>query len=365
MSKPKEIVKSAMDGKLLTKEEKSIVASNAQCSKIYAEKVLQERFIEGEEVIKTSASQTYLYAKDVIKGRWKEGEDTLSKDAHYAVKYAANVLFGRFPKGENEIAKNPKAAYQYAVARSARFEKAEQKMIEELPAMDLVEYSLSIIGGRWPEAEEKILKSSRSESSVYSPSTSSYSSPACHYACGHEFKWKEAESEILKNPVESSEYAIHALQGRWEEGEEIISTCGSSSLNYALYLEQAFEKGEDAIINLIVEENSWSSNHLINNYVGRVLHGKRWLKFESFIDKANIDDEQLIPIIQYYSDNVNAKLPDFIHNRMIAAAISNPEDWGIRKYFDSLEEREDNEKLILVKRFSLDQLREILSSVND
>lgn len=347
LTKPKEILKKAIEGKSLTKDEIEIIASNAQCSKLYAQKVLEGRFLEGEEIIKTNPCQSYLYAKDVIRGAWKEGEKTIAKDSFYSLNYAENVLYGRFPKGEEAIASN--GHYSFAYAKSTirgRFEKGEKAIIEGCSGQELAYYAKNIMESRWPEAEEKIIKDPAG---------------ACDYACDFEFRWPEAEAEIIKNADYSVRYANCVLNGRWPEAEENISKNSNASTKYASNLKERFELGEEIIIKDALEGNCWN----LKNYLSQVLDGNRWDKLEAAIENYEGDDERLIELIETYSNSVSIKLPDFMHNRMIALAITNANDWSVKRYFSSLEEREDNEKLFLVKRFSLDRLREILSSINE
>lgn len=345
MSKPKEVLKKALSGKVLTKEEIKVIASNAQCSKIYAQKVLEGRFIEGEEVIKTNAAQSYLYAKDVILGEWKDGENIISKDPLYALRYAQNVLRNQFPKGEKAIATNGDYSYEYSRI-VGRFEKGEEAIIKDCSSHFLCQYAINALKNRWPEAEEKILKDKDSASA------------ACLYACHFSFRWEEAEKKIIENARLSVDYAREVIRGRWEEAEKTIATCSDSSVQYAKIINERFVLGEDGIIQ---DENIWT----IRNYLGDVLNGNRWDKLENYIENYSGPEDKLIELIDLYGNCVSVKLPDFMHNRMLALAITNSSDWSVRRYFDSLEERENQEKLLLVRRFSIEKLKEILSKINE
>jgi hypothetical protein len=344
MNKPKELLNKAIDlelrGQYLDPAEIKIIATNAQCSKLYAQKVLHGRFYEGEEVIRSNLAQTYLYAKDVIEGKWAEGEEILAKDAYYSCEYAKNVLFGRFIKGEKAIAKSGEHSAFYAITViNGRFEKGENAILEESPAVVLDEYSRECIKGRWPEAEPKLLKDISS---------------ACSYACYHKFRWEEIESEILKNPDLAIDYAENVIEGSWEEAEDIISTDAGCAMRYSRLIDERFEKGEDSIIK---NNDSWQ----IRSYIQDILKGHRWEKLECFIENSNLTDEEQAELIRDYADAVGFQMPDFIHNRMLALGLVDEcEDWRIKRYFQSLEEREENEKSLLIKGFSLERLKEIL-----
>lgn len=347
MSKPKDILKKALDGASLTNEEVSIIAKNPQCSKLYAQKVLDGRFVEGEEAIITNTAQTYLYAKDVIRGPWKKGESTLANDSWYALEYARNVTGARFPKGEKEISKSGKSSLEYAkTVIRGRFELGEKSILEQCSPEEVCYYSTILMDEKWPEAEEKILKSS---------------SACCDYCCKFQYKWPEAELKIMESPISCVQYAALVIEGKWPEAESIIAQDAQSSIRYAKNIEERFEKGEDTIIKSLALINSWE----LPDYIRSVLNGERWEKLENFIENFSGDEENLISLIDQYSSSIKVKLPDFIHNRMLALAITNSDDWNVQRYFDSLETREDNEKLNLVKRFSVEKLKEILSSINE
>lgn len=348
MSKPKDILKKALDGASLTDEEISTIAKNPQCSKLYAQKVLDGRFVEGEEAIITNPAQTYLYAKDVIRGAWAKGEDALANDSWYALEYARNVTGARFPKGEKEISKSGKSSLEYAkTVIRGRFELGEKSILEQCSPEEVCYYSTILMDEKWPEAEEKILKSC---------------SACCDYCCKFEYRWPEAELKIMECPIGCVRYADLVIGGKWPEAESVIAQDARSSIRYAKNIEERFEKGEDEIIKFFASnDSSWE----VTDYIKSVLNGERWEKLENFIENFSGDEEILSTLIEQYSSSVEVKMPDFIHNRMLALAITNSNDWNVQRYFDSLETREINEKINLIKRFSLEKLKEILSSINE
>jgi hypothetical protein len=60
--------------------EKAISRYSPDHSYWYANRIIEGRFIEGEEIISKSSTYSYFYAVDVIKGRFVAGEDAIFKD---------------------------------------------------------------------------------------------------------------------------------------------------------------------------------------------------------------------------------------------------------------------------------------------
>jgi hypothetical protein len=89
------------------------------------------RFPEGEKIISRSPEYAYKYAANVLGKPWPEAESTIRDDAEYAYLYAKDMLKGPFLGAEYTIAhdSNPEWAFKYA---------------------------RTILGKRWPEAEEAI-----------------------------------------------------------------------------------------------------------------------------------------------------------------------------------------------------------------
>lgn len=338
---PKTLLNKALDGKKLNSSEIKIISKHPQCAKLYAQKVLENRFPEGEEAIKTNAFQSYLYAKDVIRSRWKDGEKIISTNAKCSFEYAHNVLLDRFEKGEEIISKDAYYSFEYAtkVLRN-RFIKGEPIILGSDP-ITIANYCVCLNTGRWKEAEEIIIKDAVA---------------ASRYACHYEFEWSEAEKIILTDANATINYVREVKKQKWPEAEEILSTDSGCSLLYAVFTEEKFEKGEDAIISLIKSGDIYS----IRSYITGALSGKRWEKLEDFIENFTGHDEELLAIIQKYAESVDGILPESIHNRMIGFGITT-KDWRINQYFRSIEDRVNQEKLGLVDRFSLDQLKEIIN----
>lgn len=62
-------------------------------------------------------------------------------------------------------------------------------------------------------------------------------------------RWEEGEEIIRTDPEYSFYYALNFVEGRWEDGEASIKTSAEFSYKYALFvLKRRWEEGEAAII---------------------------------------------------------------------------------------------------------------------
>ena len=91
-----------------------LLALDPQIAYLYALKVLQGRFLDGEEVISRSPEWAVRYARFVLKRRFAIAERFIARDARWAYEYAAKVVKGRLPAkmhkrmksmGDNHFAK--------------------------------------------------------------------------------------------------------------------------------------------------------------------------------------------------------------------------------------------------------------------
>ena len=90
------------------------ISISAEYSCLYAEHVIEGRFVLGEYVISKDAEYSYEYAKYVIKGRFELGEAAISESAEYSCLYAEHVIKGRFELGEAAISQEARWSYCYA-----------------------------------------------------------------------------------------------------------------------------------------------------------------------------------------------------------------------------------------------------------
>ena len=91
-----------------------IISKDAEYSCLYAEQVIEGRFILGEDAISKDAFFSYEYACVVIGGRFHLGEAVICKDAWESYHYAKNVIGGRFELGEAAISEDAEYSYLYA-----------------------------------------------------------------------------------------------------------------------------------------------------------------------------------------------------------------------------------------------------------
>lgn len=143
--------------------------------------------------------------------RW-EIED-LAKDPEQSFIYASKVLKGRFPEGEAAIAESS-FAYQYAKhVIEGRFEAAEPHFIKCLERMGSVsrsralDYFVSLAGVRNPLVEKHLLEHEHNRIVAY-----------CQNCIGG--RWEEAEGKIVR--FGACEYHEHVLKDRWPALEDRI-----------------------------------------------------------------------------------------------------------------------------------------------
>lgn len=160
---PRYAVKKARKGNKLNKWELEDLAKDPEHSYIYALKVLNGRFPEGEAAIAQSHEYAFLYAKEVIKGRFEEAEATLLKHSNnwghsnYLVNYFLKIAKVPNPIVESMILKeNPDHSVTYAQnCVQGRWIKGEKVMLEDWSRAS--EYHTEIVKERWGEYEDSLL----------------------------------------------------------------------------------------------------------------------------------------------------------------------------------------------------------------
>ena len=90
-------------------------------------------------------------------------------------------------------------------------------------------YAYYVINGRWPEAEEYIMKDPDS---------------AYHYALNIVGRWPAAEPYIMQDPRSAYHYASNVIKGRWPEAESLIMR---DDLGYKLAYCREFNINETTI----------------------------------------------------------------------------------------------------------------------
>ena len=136
----------------------------------------------------------------------KEKELLSSEDASKLYSYAENVIKGRWPEAEQYIMKDLDSAYYYAKdVIKDRWPEAEPYIMKN-PEYAF-SYAKNIIKDRWPEAEPYIMKN-----------------PASAFSYAKDIlkdRWPEAEPYIMKDPL-SAFYAKDVIKDRWPEAEPYI-----------------------------------------------------------------------------------------------------------------------------------------------
>ena len=100
---------------LETAEEVYAHPSAAYWAYWYANYVLEDRFIEGEALIKTDKRWACWYAKNVLKSRWSEAEGVIRESPEWACWYSKNIIQARWIEAEGVIKTSPEWAYRYAL----------------------------------------------------------------------------------------------------------------------------------------------------------------------------------------------------------------------------------------------------------
>lgn len=164
--------------------------------------------------------------------------------------------------------------------------------------------------------------------------------------------WPEAEDIISTDPKASFNYASKVIRGKWEKGESAISTDAGLSLGYAKLTGSPFPLGEPAIA-------SGASTSF--SYAREILKG-RFLLGEAVIAKMETEGNDSNWAVQYHEHIVNdpvkwrdwteeqlklcpcwlyayakdyarGRLPDVLHNHMLAFGMTLKDNYWVNKYF--------------------------------
>lgn len=104
-------------------------------------------------------SDLVLYSKIVVRGRWEEAEAKIVGNSDCAIEYSRDVLRGRFPLFENRLIddKNKSVMVTYCCEIKQRVLDLEPHIMKA-PFHRVLDYIVSVIGGRFELAEPKIIK---------------------------------------------------------------------------------------------------------------------------------------------------------------------------------------------------------------
>jgi hypothetical protein len=163
---------------------------------------------------------------------------------------------------------------------------------------DIMQYAQGVMNGRWPECERHLI-----ELGPTCPDTFMQDVVRCaEHVIGQ--RWPEAEIVLLANAEGDARfyYAMQVVKGRWPEFEEELLHFDWSC--WIEYCEQAF--------------------------------GGRWPVLEEHLDR-DYDAGGPEALYEYASKIVKGRLPERLHNRMLAEAVKAPDKKVIKKYFALLE----------------------------
>ena len=154
---------------------------------------LKFRWPEAEPAILGKVPQSLLrdYIRACVKERWEEAETVLNSS--YLISYALTYVRGRVPAIEKKILdeaiKNQSRGWESGVTTE-----------------DLAQYSIKVIGGRWPEFESLCDRTS---------STSKLTA-LIGYAEHHRFRWDKLENMLAKSGGREAiiSYTKRALHGQ-------------------------------------------------------------------------------------------------------------------------------------------------------
>jgi len=338
-------------------------------------KIIGGRWTEFEDAIKSkprliaqdSTRLVVSYCTNIIRGRWHDVEKYIN-DPEHIMTYASQVIRGRWHEKEPELLKNLNTSFNYCWLYSWSGEKwteFEDHLIKlpSSPEKDdlIVRYAGAF--GRWYDAEKLITN----PSSIFFYAQDVIGG-----------RWKEKESVIAKDPRHAVLYAQEVIKGPFPEAEKEIlespwyyeyftfATGASRSLASQLASQFPSDMTVGEVLKIIdngrnadFEKKLLSSTHNQSKavwYAVNVLKG-RWPEMEEKIKKSPKwsvayardvlkgrweEAEKYISkkdnyLAQYGIEVIKGKLPDVLHNRMIAAAMRNSKDRSVKSYFEMLE----------------------------
>jgi hypothetical protein len=199
-------------------------------------------------------------------------------EPHVWIDYAKKSGRGRWPEAEQELLKRHSEGYDVLD--------------------DIMQYAQVVMNGRWPECERHLIELGPTCPDTFMQDVVRYA----EHVIGQ--RWPEAEIVLLANAEGDARfyYAMQVVKGRWPEFEEELLHFDWSC--WIEYCEQAF--------------------------------GGRWPVLEEHLDR-DYDAGGPEALYEYASKIVKGRLPERLHNRMLAEAVKAPDKKVIKKYFALLE----------------------------
>lgn len=242
----------------LTQDLEYLIMSSAYYSFLYATKVLEDRFHLGEPAIAAypklaimyfecfrgkmpngyyiaekgfaKDAQTALLYSEIRNLPFPEGEDIISLDSELSYLYSG-IINRRFPLGEPEIFLDPEDAYRYCSLHGPIPE--AEPIISSSPKISL-NYATKVLFREFPLGEDAI---------------STDPDLSLEYALHIGRRFLLGERSISLKLYTTMRYVRGIVKGPFPLGEDIISTLGETSFEYATnYLKARFIKGEKEIL---------------------------------------------------------------------------------------------------------------------
>lgn len=216
-----------------------------------------------------------LYARDLRHSRWAEFEPILLSSSYnnLVMMYKEQVVQGEWLSGDNPTTnQDPKLIVSHAIDIGKRASpEQEQRILTDFSSA--FEYATLLLSERWPELEEKLLKSGDAQK-VYTYITSVINN-----------RWLEAESIILTDPEISVRYATIFMPNGWPEAEAIIASDSDAIIRYCKsVISGRWEYGEQALI------KAGNTKDMLNYNIA-IMAGEPWLEAEPTIATWEVDDQ--------------------------------------------------------------------------
>lgn len=165
--------------------------------------------------------------------------------------------------------------------------------------------------------------------------------------------WPEAEDSISTDANASYNYALNSIRARWEKGENVISTNPQLSLSYAInVLKGPFALGEPSIASNSTTAHAYAFRVLKSRFIagepaiaatetnGNTIEFVR-AYYDAFMQNPDSwktwteDQLKICPcwMYMYAKDHLKGRLPDLLHNHMMAFGMTLKDDYYVKKYF--------------------------------
>jgi len=185
----------------------------------------------------------------------------------------------------------------------------------------------------------------------FEPLIMQHPSSASMYACNCiHGPWPEAEDCIATDAGAALAYAKTVIKGRWEKGEAAIASDANASCSYARDIKSVFPLGEPAIAAMVGSSFSYATDVIRGRFILgekviaelETLHGEvEWsLKYYTHVIGGRWqgwteDQLKISPcwMYLYAKEHIKGRLPDVLHNHMLAFGMTLKDNYYVQKYF--------------------------------